>query len=176
MTQEGTRQTTPAGASTQASRLLCRFLSNRGEGVRGLAAIEFAGIAMMLVMMAVGTADVGVGFFRKMQVQNAAQAGASYAMAHEFNAASVTRIVSAVQAATNFSGVEAAPLPYLFDGCPSTTGVISADASSKCPDGTASGAYVRISARGVYRTIVPLAAIGMPVSFTFTASSTVRVR
>ena len=50
-----------------------RFGSDRS----GAGAIEFAFLAPLLILMAMLTIDLGLGGYRQMQVQNAAQAGAN---------------------------------------------------------------------------------------------------
>src|SRR5207248_8021169 len=66
------------------------------------AAIEFAVVAPLLIVLMIASVDLGMGFYRKMQVQSAAQAGAVYAMLHGFSSSSVT---SAVTSATTLSGL-----------------------------------------------------------------------
>jgi Flp pilus assembly protein TadG len=58
-----------------------------GEDVEsGAAIVEFTIIAPMLVVMSIYAADFGLFFFNKMEMQNAAQAGAQWAIAnHVFN-------------------------------------------------------------------------------------------
>jgi len=163
-------------AATAMWRLLRGFVGGSEDGIRGVAAIEFAAIAMVLAIMMIGTADFGMGFYRKMQVQNAAQAGAQYAMVHEFSGASISSIQTAVKSATAFPGIVPSPAPVQFDGCPSNTGVTSPDINSKCPDGSTAGTYVTVWAQGVYQTILPFPLLGIPDSFTFTAQSTVRIK
>lgn len=160
-------------AAPAIRRSFRRFVRNRGDGARGVAAIEFASIASVLVVMMIGTVDLGMGFYRKMQVQNAAQAGSQYAMAHGFDE---SKISAAVTSATAFSGVAASPPPRKFDGCPSSTGVTNPDADSKCSGGSTAGTYVTVSAQGVYYTILPFLPLGIPDSFTFAAQSTVRLQ
>lgn len=151
---------------TAIRRLSCR----RGEAIRGAAAVEFAFIAPILVLMVVGVADFGMGIFRKMQVQNAAQAGAQYAMLHGFSSS----ISTAVTAASTFSGISATPAPTQFCGCPTSSGVTTVACSSTCSDGSISGFYVTVSSQGSYQTMLPYPVI--PNSFNFSAQSTVRVQ
>lgn len=157
-----------ASAIWQALR---RFIGNRKDGTRGVAVIEFAIIAPILVILMVCTIDLALGIYRKMQVQNAAQAGAQYAMLRGFNASSIS---SAVANATKFSGVSADPGPTQFCGCASSTGVSSAACNSTCSGGALAGTYVRVSAKGTYKTLLVYPSI--PESFTFTAQSTVRIQ
>jgi Flp pilus assembly protein TadG len=163
-------------ACTEIRRLLNEFVAGRRDGIRGVAAIEFAATATALVVMMIGTADFGMGFYRKMQVQNAAQAGARYAMMHQFDSSSISSIGQAVTSATAFTGTVPYPAPLQFDGCPSNTGVTNPDINSKCPDGSTAGTYVTVSAQNVYHTVLPFPLLGIPDSFTFTAQSTVRIK
>src|SRR5262249_31016568 len=79
-----------------------RYLIAAKNDNRGVAAIEFAVIMPVLIILMVASFDLGTGFYRKMQVQNSAQAGAVYAMLHGFSSSSIT---SAVTSATSFSGI-----------------------------------------------------------------------
>jgi Flp pilus assembly protein TadG len=153
-------------------RSLRRFMRGRGDGIRGVAAIEFAVIASCLILMMIGTTDLGMGFYRKMQVQNAAQAGAQYAMLHGFDADSIS---VAITSATTFSDITSSPAPTQFYGCPSSTGVATANYNQTCPDGSISGKYVTAQAHGTYDTILRYPPLLIPNSFSFTAASTVRV-
>jgi Flp pilus assembly protein TadG len=152
-------------------RLLRSFLPNRGVGSDGIAATEFAMFAPMLVLAMIGVADLGMGVYRKMQVQNAAQAGAAYAMVNGFNASSIT---SSVLNATSFGGISAEPAPTWACGCPSATGTTGASCNSTCADGTVAGVYVTVSAQGTYNTLVPYP--GLTNSFNFISQSTVRIQ
>jgi Flp pilus assembly protein TadG len=48
------------------------FVTKGQNAVAGSAAIEFAIVAPALVLALIGTADLGLGIHRKMQVENAA--------------------------------------------------------------------------------------------------------
>ncbi len=141
-----------------------------GSGVSGTVAVELAIIGPALVLMMVCTVDLGMGIYRKMQVQNAAQAGAEYAIAHGYTAS----IANAVTNATTFSGITAAPAAAQFCGCPSNTGITTVTCNSTCSDGATAGTYVTVSAQGTYSTILSYPSI--PDSFLFTAQSTVRIQ
>jgi Flp pilus assembly protein TadG len=137
----------------------------------GIAAVEFAFVAPVLVILIVCTADLGLGLYRKMQVQNAAQAGAQYAAVHGFDSSSIS---AAVTGATSFSAISASPTPSQFCGCPSSTGVTSTSCSSTCSGGASPGTYVTVSATGSYTTLISYP--GIPSTFTFTAQPTVRIQ
>jgi Flp pilus assembly protein TadG len=152
-------------------RRLSRFAGSAEEGCRGAISIEFAIFAPTLVLMLVCVLDLGMGIYRKMQVQNAAQAGAAYAVLHGFT---VSSIENAVTSATSFSGVSASPAPSEFCGCASTSGVATATCSSTCSGGSSPGTYVTVSAQATYTTILPYPVV--PNSYTLTAQSTVRLQ
>jgi Flp pilus assembly protein TadG len=137
----------------------------------GVAAIEFAVMAPALVMMTICTVDLGMGIYSNMQVQNAAQAGAQYAMAHGFD---TNLISSAVSNATGQSGISASPPPVQYCGCATAAGVTNIACGSTCPAGAVYGSYVRVSTQGTYKTILPYPMIAN--SFTLTAQSNVRVQ
>lgn len=152
-------------------RSLRRFLSGDINGIRGTSAIEFAMIAPAMILMSICTIDLGIGFYRYMQVESAAGAGARYAALHGFSA---DTIAAAITNATSYSGISASPDPNQFCGCPSTSGVAVATCGSTCTGGAAAGTYVNASAQTVYTPIMsyPL----LPSSFTLSAQSTMRIQ
>src|SRR5215831_6895991 len=89
-------------------RWLCQFALGQPPGTAGTAAVEFAILSVLLVLMMVAVIDLGMGLYRGIQVRNAAQAGAAYAMAKGYNASSIT---SAITNATSFSQISASPAP-----------------------------------------------------------------
>ena len=147
------------------------FFADPENGVRGAAAIELAVLAPVLVMAMICTADLGMGIYRSMQVDGAAQAGAEYAVTHGFNAAA---IANAITAATALTGVTVSPAPTQFCGCPTSAGIEAAACGSNCAAGSAAGTYVTASAQTVYQTILPYPLL--PSTFTFAAQATVRLQ
>ncbi|MEW5837181.1 MAG: hypothetical protein AB1832_19145, partial [Pseudomonadota bacterium] len=83
-------------------------------------------------------------------------------------------IAGAVTGATTISGIAALPAPAETCGCPAAAAITSATCGSTCPDGTAAGVYVTVSAQGTYNTI--LSYPGIPNSFTFNATAMTRTR
>ena len=73
---------------------LRRFIAGNGDGVRGMAAIEFSIVAPLMVLMLVGTVDAGSAIYRKMQVQAGVHAGTRYAMVNGFNATGITTAIT----------------------------------------------------------------------------------
>ena len=149
---------------------LSRFIDGSQDGARGVAAIEFSIVAPLLVFMLVGIVDAGSAVYRKMQVQNAVHAGTQYAIINGFNA---TAITTAITSASKFS-VNSSPAPQQFCGCPSMSGVATADCSSACPDGSTPGSYVTISAQSTYNTLFSYPLISDQLSFS--TQVTVRIQ
>jgi Flp pilus assembly protein TadG len=167
----------PAAAAMR--RLLRRFIGGAEDGTSGIAAVELALILPALVLMMIGAADFGMGFYRKMQVQDAAQAGAQWAAANGFDSTKIsTAVTSATKSAPGFS-VAASPAPHQDCGCAASTGVtFNGDTApfctSRCPDTTVAGTYVTASATATYTTM--LSYPGIPASFPFRADTTVRIQ
>src|SRR5262245_55621047 len=157
------------------SSFLCRraralFGSNR-EAEAGVASIELAIIAPVIVLALICTFDLGLGIYRSMQVESAAQAGAGYAVARGYSADGVAR---AVANATSYAGISASPAPFQFCGCATASGVTTVACTQPCPDGTGAGTYVTVSAQGSYTTLIPYPMF--PTSYSFAAQSTVRTQ
>jgi Flp pilus assembly protein TadG len=150
---------------------LGEFFTGSGRGTHGAAAIELAVLAPVLVMVTVVTADLGMGIYRNMQVQAAAQAGAEYAVAHGFNAGGIT---NAIAIATPLAGISASPAPRQFCGCGSSTGIAETTCDTACASGARTATYVTASAQSVYQTLLPYPLL--PSAFTLTAQSTVRMQ
>lgn len=138
---------------------------------KGAAAVEFALIAPLLAMMIILTVDLGMGIFSKMQVEDAAQAGAQYAIIHGFDSSAISSVVTN---ATSNSGISSSPAPVQFCGCPSAAGITAASCSGVCSTGNAPGTYVTVSAQGTYSTLVNYSIV--PSSYTFNAQSTARLK
>ncbi len=146
-----------------------RFREFLGKAEHGTVVIELALIAPVLVLLAIATVDLGGGIYRNMQVHNAAQAGAEYAVAHGFDG---SLVASAAMSATTFAGITASPTQ--FCGCAVSGSVSNVSCGSTCPDGSASGTYVTVAAQASYTTLLPYPLF--PSSFVLTAQSTVRTQ
>jgi Flp pilus assembly protein TadG len=66
------------GTARRCWRSFSRMIAGRNEGIAGVAGVEFAFFATILTLLAVSALEFGMGFYRKMQVYDAAQAGAAY--------------------------------------------------------------------------------------------------
>ena len=138
---------------------------------RGNAAVEFALVAPMLAAALVAMIDLGIGFYEKMEVENAAQAGAEYAIARGWNA---TSVANAVTASGTLAAISATPAPTQSCGCASGTTVAAASCGSTCPSGAAVGTYVTVNAQAQYKTILSYPGLASPM--TLSAQSIVRIQ
>ena len=112
----------------------------------------------------------GMAVYQQMQVQDAAQAGAQYAMAHGWNSSSIQ---SAVMSATALS-VSASPAPSKTCGCPDGSSVSAATCGSTCSDGQKAGTYVTVGAQATYTPLFPYPTMGNSV--TLSAQTTARIQ
>jgi Flp pilus assembly pilin Flp len=141
------------------------------QATSGVAAIEFAFVAIILVSMLLVATDFGLAANRKMQVQSAAQAGAQYAMLNGYKPVSIE---SAVKNATSYAGIQANPAPIEYCGCPLSSSIEVAACGTPCADGSSAGTYVAVSATGTYQALLP--SYFMPKNFAFSSTSTVRIK
>lgn len=155
-------------------RWLCslpRHVRNAAGDQRGVAAVEFAILIPLLSLMVVSVTDIGLALYRKMQVENAAQAGAQYAIARGFD---TNGIANAVASATSATNITASPPPVQFCGCPSSAGVSTVTCGTVCTGGTQAGTYTTVSARATYYTIIDYQIVA--ATYTYTAQSTTRLQ
>ena len=160
--------TCPACASSVPNLALA--LARLHPAIKGTAALEFALLAPLLLILLVIAVELGFSAFEGMQVQDAAEAGAIYVTKHGWDAAGIS---AAVAAATGVSGVTASPAPSQFCGCPSVNGIIARDCSLPCPDGSAVSSYVQVDAALAHRTMLTYPGLVSPG--TLTGQAIVRV-
>ncbi|MGY4506346.1 Flp pilus assembly protein TadG [Bradyrhizobium sp. GM24.11] len=154
-----------------------RFIA-RANDESGAAMVEFTLFGPLLVAMAIYTMDYGLISFSRMEVQNAAQAGAQYAVAN--NSYDSTAISTAVTGATKFTAVTATSSQ--FCGCPAATAVTFCSAScDTCSTGTCGtkvqGHYVTVTATPTtpYKPLIRFGVVNSS-SYDISAKSTVRIR
>jgi Flp pilus assembly protein TadG len=147
--------------------LIRTILPNR----RGSAVVEFALIAPVLGAALVAMVDIGIGFYENMEVENAAQAGAEYAIARGWNAAAVS---NAVTAAGTLAAISATPAPTQSCGCASGTTISAIACGTICPNGAAAGTYVTVTAQAQYTTIFSYPGLTSPM--TLSAQAVVRIQ
>ena len=153
-----------------------RFLRALRRDRNGTSAIELALVLPLIAGMIVPLADLGMGAYTKMQVQNAAQAGADYALLNAASTFDAGTIGTAVTSATSLSGLTADPAPTESCACVSGTTITDTTAppcSTGCASGT-EGIYVTVNAQAAYTPLFPYPTI--PSTVTFTGTSQVRIK
>ncbi len=158
--------------AASALRQAVRRLAVETEGA---ALVEITILAPILLLMVVGTMDLGLGIYRKTQVEHAAQAGAQYAIVNGFpssctSSPSTCPISLAVQNATTLAVTPSINPP--FCSCPSTLPT-HVTCNSTCSDLTTAGHYVTVSATATYTTVAPYRFF--PSSFNLAAQATVLI-
>ena len=143
---------------TSINRLkLCRNES-------GTAALELGLLAPFLVLATLVAAELGLGVYEGMQVQNAAEAGAVYVSKYGMNN---TGIANAVVNSTGTPGITATPAPLQFCGCPTTSGITEmASCATTCSDGSNPGQYVRINAQITHQSVLQYTGFSVPITLT----------
>ena len=155
------------------SILSVRNLARRTNKIRrdesGVTAVEFAIIGPILIGMFVSIVDLGLGLYNQVQLANAAQAAADYAMQKGYNSDAMTTVA---QAATRLAGVTVANSQ--FCGCPSSSGVTTITCGSSCSDGLTAGTFARTTTTKDYSTLLQYP--GLPATFHLSETSLARVQ
>jgi Flp pilus assembly protein TadG len=138
---------------------------------RGSVAAEMGLVALLLTTLIAGVIEFGMIIFQVMEVDNAAESGAAYAIRSGFSSSGIT---TAVTSATGLVGVQASPAPSKFCGCPGTGGVTAVTCSATCSAGDSPGTYVKVSAQYSFALGQYAVLLGLPNPLT--ATSTVRIQ
>lgn len=155
----------------RASRILGRDFIRAVNDTAGAAAVEFGFMIPIFGLMVISVTDIGLSVYRKMQVEQAAQVGAQYAVVHGFDTSAIS---TAVTSASNATAVIATPSPTKFCGCLTGSSISTVSCGTTCPGGTIAGTYTTVSAQASYSTILDYRVV--PVTYTFNAQSTVRLQ
>jgi Flp pilus assembly protein TadG len=158
-----------------------------GRARRGAAAVEMAFMAPILVFMAAGLIDFGLGVYTKMMVADAAQSGAAYAQLNAKNYGqtpcasntapvcawdqSVQSAATQTHVATAFSSVVTATATVLF--CCIVNGVVDqpnctqppAAAPACNPTPPTAGTYVQVATSATLHTLLPYSFANQLFSF-----------
>lgn len=132
----------------------------------GTAAIEFALLGPILVILLVATAELGFAMYQTMQVYNAVEAGTLYAAKNGWNQSG---IAAAVVSASNMTGLAATPAPFQFCRCPTTSGIASVACTiplPTCASGNSAEYYIEVSAALPRVSFLPYTAFGLPATLT----------
>jgi uncharacterized membrane protein len=118
---------------------------------RGLAAVEFALVAPVLVLLLAGGIDSARLISQTMQVKAAAQAGADAARSKGWNAPYIAQSVSAAVT----SSITASPAPTLTLACVSGGNIVPSQAASCGAGQGAPGRFVTVSAHKDFKPLMP---------------------
>ena len=161
------------GAARSAIRTRSHPLRTILRNADGATVVEFAVVLPMLMTAVAGLCDFGLAAYADIQVQQAVQLGAQYAIERGWDPAAISAAV--VNSGSSLGGsVVATPAPTKTCGCPSSSGVTSADCTTGACGADTVYTYVTVSAQLTYSTILPWP--GVPNSYTFTAQSMVRIQ
>jgi Flp pilus assembly protein TadG len=151
---------------------------------RAVAALEFAGVAPVLLVVLGGTVDFGLANYNRTALANAVAAGAEYGLL-QGSSVSVANVKTLVQNASFLTGV-VATVPALACYCvtgfpPTQTSATCAPAGTKstaansttCADGSFAGYYMSISANYAYTGMLGL--FSDPSGFNMTETALVRL-
>ncbi|MGI4978617.1 MAG: TadE/TadG family type IV pilus assembly protein [Janthinobacterium lividum] len=139
----------------------------------GVAAVEFALIAPLLILLLGGAVSLGEALRVRIAVGNAARAGAAWAQLNGFDA---NGIAAAARAATALTGV-AVTATASAASCTSPASLLLAPAggATLCPaTGAPPGTYVSVATSVPYTSVIPLP--GLPTTTTITGAAVARVR
>jgi len=176
-------QQTAISKSTAIRQAIHTFMVGQ-EGIAGVALVEFTIFAPLLVIMSIYTMDFGLYFFNKIEMQNAAQAGAHWALANGVYNSGV--IATAGANATPLPATQINVTSNQYCGCskdsngdpivtPATPSSVTCTASSTCAKG-ALGTYVTVNATPTtaYKSFITFGLFSTSPSID--ASATVRIQ
>jgi len=135
----------------------------------GVAAVEFAIIVPILVGSMISIVDLGLGLYTQVQLANAAQAGAAYAIQKGYNAEAMTTVAQAATRLTDISVTSSQ-----FCGCPSPGGMTTTSCTASCSDGLTAGTFAQVTVTKDYSTLLPYP--GLPDSFHMSEQATARTQ
>jgi Flp pilus assembly protein TadG len=161
----------PAHRPSRARSIFRCVLARATGDTSGVAAIEFGIVVPILVLMVIAAVDIGMGFYRKMQVEDAAQAGAQWAIKNGFDANAIT---NAVTSATSAPSISVSPTPVQFCGCATGSTISTVTCGTTCSGGVQAGTYTTVSAQMTYNTLLPYGFF--PSTYNFSSQSTVRLQ
>ncbi|GGF19604.1 hypothetical protein GCM10011611_26940 [Aliidongia dinghuensis] len=140
----------------------------------GTAAVEFALIAPLLLLVVGILCDFGFAFRAKAELAESVAAGMQYATLASTNVSTtqVTTIVAQKLSLPSGNVTVSGPSCYCVTGTPAATTPIAC--SSICSDGSSPGLYLNIAATYTYTTQLP--ALSHLVNPTFQETAFVRLR
>jgi len=124
-----------------------------GKAKDGLGAIEFAFIAPVLLALLLGVLDFGMAFWQKIEIANAADAGAQWGMSNTYDATSIRSVATS---ATSLTGLTVSPRNVC--GCATSSGITEGygtapSSCTTCPDSSTAKSYIVVDAHVCYSTL-----------------------
>ena len=132
------------------------FLPRLRSDRRGVAALEFALIGPVLLIMIGGMVDLGLSVRARSHLAQGLTSAAQYAfkVGASVTAASLTSMVQGASGLSGVTVVVTGPGLYCVSGSPAA--LVSGTLGVACGDGTQPGTYVKIAATYTYVQITPL--------------------
>ena len=126
------------------------------HSTRAVAAVEFALIAPLLLLLMGSAVDYGLAFYSKGVLAGSVAQGAQYAMfaGTQVSAASIKSIVQKSLSLPAANVTVSGPACYCLSGSPAVAS--SQTCSTPCADSTQPATYVRISATYTFQSVMPL--------------------
>ncbi|HLG88383.1 MAG TPA: TadE/TadG family type IV pilus assembly protein [Alphaproteobacteria bacterium] len=160
--------------SSFAFRRLLEVVQRVIRDTSAVSALEFGLLAPMLIAIPIPVLDIGLGLYSQMQVKEAAQAGAEYALLHGYDSA---QIQEAATSATPVSLGAGAVSSQENCGCPNGTSLTLGGAPGSCAtcgDGATPGNYVSVTVTTTYTPPVAFPPL-IQSSYTLTSKSVLRI-
>jgi Flp pilus assembly protein TadG len=150
-----------------------RRRSRRRRSQSGQAMVELTLLSPVLFLLALGVADFGRVFYRTIAVNNAARAGAQYAVREKYT--DLAGIQNAAVQDANLTGFTGSGVTSsYYCQCPGTTGHLVCVASLTCAGGAPPELYVRVDTSFTFTTLVNYP--GVPHSTTLAGRAILRAR
>ena len=150
----------------QRAARACRRLAKAEDGA---AAVEFAFVLPMFMLLMAGLLDGARLINASLQVRAAAQAGATYAQLNGWNP---TGISAAITAATPVKASPTLPAtPFL--GCIKGLQIVAPNGGGNCTSGQPVGNFVTVGASTPFKPLMPWPQVVWPTKVS--ANATVRI-
>jgi Flp pilus assembly protein TadG len=161
--------------SSLALRRPLKIVRRAFRDTSAVSAVEFALVAPLLIAIPIPVLDLGLGLYTQMQVKEAAQAGAQYALLHGYDSA---QIQAAATGATPVSLGAGAVSSQENCGCPNGTSLTLGGAPGSCAtctSGATPGDYVSVTVTTTYAPPVAFPSL-IHGSYTLTSTSVLRIQ
>jgi Flp pilus assembly protein TadG len=142
-----------------------------GRCRRGASAAEFGIIAPVMVLLVAGLADIGAAMQQAIRLENAARAGAQFAMSFPSNQAGIAAAAAAALGSAGAGATVVASAP--FCACPGGGDATVACEGTPCA-GAPSGTYVTVTVTRPFSAIVGIGSFVLPATLRGDAVTRVR--